>query len=86
MFYFVRRERRRSEEAMTNDSFGRNEIEYQENSNLSPPVPAIPIAIKVGSVYVERTEEGVVQHANIVESHFDQGDSHPSPSAPPLFE
>ena len=77
MFYFVRRERRRSEEAMmTNDSFGRNEIAYQEDSHLSPTVPAIPIAVKVGSVYVEETEEGVVQHA----------DSHPIPSAPPLFE
>ena len=87
MFYFVRRERRRSEEAMMAiDSFGRNEIEHHEESQLSPTVPAIPIAVKVGSVYVEGTEEGVVQHANIVESRFNQGDSHPSPSAPPLLE
>ncbi|GFH47730.1 predicted protein [Chaetoceros tenuissimus] len=85
MFYFVRREKR-SQETMTNDSFGRNEIEHQEDFHLSPTVPAIPIAVKVGSVYVEGTEEGVVQHANIVESRFDQDDSHPIPSAPPLVE
>lgn len=65
----------------TNDSYGRNEIEYEGDSHLSPTVPAIPIAVKVGSVSLEGAEEGEVQHANIVESCFNQGDSHPSPSA-----